>query len=141
MALGLDILSWLLLLAGGFFVVVGAAGVLRFPDVYTRMHAAGVTDTLGADLILVGLLLQVPDWITGVKLLLIVLFFVMPSPVATHCVAFAAYTGREAPLTGRLLLRQNVPLTDDRELDGSSADDEGMSPLQKAFAKTGEGGE
>lgn len=115
MGLVLDLLSWLLLLGGGFFVVIGALGVLRFPDFYTRTHAAGVTDTLGADLILVGLLLQVPDAMTAIKLLLILMFFVLTSPVATHSVAHAAYAGREAPLTGKLLLRQNVPLPLDRE--------------------------
>jgi multicomponent Na+:H+ antiporter subunit G len=111
MAIVLDILSFLLLIAGGGFVVIGAAGVLRFPDFYTRMHAAGVTDTLGADLILLGLLLQVPDVITAVKILLIIFFLLMTSPVATHSVAHAAYAGREAPLTGKLLLRENVPLS------------------------------
>lgn len=117
MAIVLDLLSWLLLLSGGFFVIVGALGVLRFPDFYTRIHAAGVTDTLGADLILLGLLLQVPDAMTAIKLCLILLFFVITSPVATHSVAHAAYAGREAPLTGKLLLRQNVPFAFDR--DGS----------------------
>ena len=107
----LDLLSWVTLLAGGFFVIVGAVGVLRFPDFYTRLHAAGVTDTLGADLILLGLLLQVPDVMTAIKLILIMFFILMTSPVATHSVAHAAYAGREAPLTGKLLLRQNVPLS------------------------------
>lgn len=110
MDLALDILSFLLLLAGGFFVIIGAVGVLRFPDFYTRTHAAGVTDTLGADLVLLGLLLQAPDAMTAIKLVLIFFFILMTSPVATHSVAHAAYAGREAPLTGKLLLRQNVPM-------------------------------
>ncbi|GGY54796.1 monovalent cation/H(+) antiporter subunit G [Parvularcula lutaonensis] len=110
MELLLDILSWPLLLAGGALVILGAVGVLRFPDFYTRTHAAGVTDTFGADLILLGLLLQVPDTMTGIKLVLIFLFMMMTSPVATHSIAHAAYAGREAPLTGKLLLRQNVPV-------------------------------
>lgn len=110
MALLLDLLSWPLLLAGGALVILGALGVLRFPDFYTRTHAAGVTDTFGADLILLGLLLQVPDTMTGIKLVLIFVFMMMTSPVATHSIAHAAYAGRYAPLTGKLLLRQNVPL-------------------------------
>jgi len=114
-SLALDILSFLLLIAGGIFVIIGSVGVLRFPDFYTRMHAAGITDTLGADFILLGLLFQAPDGITAVKLLLIVFFFLLTSPVATHSVAHAAYAGREAPLTGRLLLRQNVPMTAEQE--------------------------
>ncbi|MEM9810709.1 MAG: monovalent cation/H(+) antiporter subunit G [Pseudomonadota bacterium] len=117
MGIILDLLSWVLLLSGGFFVIVGAIGVIRFPDFYTRLHAAGVTDTLGADLILLGLLFQAPGAMVAIKLLLILFFFIMTSPVATHSVAHAAYAGREAPLTGKLLLRQNVPLTFDRPLD------------------------
>lgn len=119
----LDILSWIFLLAGGFFVIVGAVGVLRFPDFYTRMHAAGVTDTLGADLILVGLLFQVPDGMTAIKLILIIVFILLTSPVSTHSLAHAAYAGREAPLTGRLLLRQNVPIAVDE--DGLGDKEEG----------------
>ena len=57
----LDVASGLLLAAGCFFVLIGAIGVLRLPDFYTRMHAAGVTDTLGAELIILGLILQAGD--------------------------------------------------------------------------------
>lgn len=124
MATVFDVISWLLLVSGGFFVIIGAVGVLRFPDFYTRTHAAGVTDTLGADLILVGLLFQVPDGLTAAKLGLIIVFFLLTSPVATHSVAHAAYAGREAPLTGRLLLRQNVPIAaedDDESGSGEAA--------------------
>lgn len=113
MQIVLDILSWPLLLVGGFLVVAGAVGVVRFPDFYTRTHAAGVTDTFGADLVLLGLLLQAPDAMTAIKLVLIFFFLLMTSPVATHSVAHAAYAGREAPLTGKLLLRQNVPIAEE----------------------------
>ena len=41
----LEIISWAALLTGGFLIIIGGIGVLRFPDLYTRMHAAGVTDT------------------------------------------------------------------------------------------------
>lgn len=115
MALVFDLLSWVFLLAGGGFVVIGAVGVLRFPDFYTRVHAAGVTDTLGADLLILGLLLQAPDAMTAIKLLLIFGFLTLTSPVATHSVAHGAYAGREAPLTGKLLLRENVPMNGRRE--------------------------
>ena len=106
----LDVLSLIFLLGGGFFTIVGAVGVLRFPDFYTRIHAAGVTDTLGADLILIGLLIQAPGFMVAMKLFMILSLFLLTSPVATHSIAHAAYAGREAPMTGKLLLRQNVPL-------------------------------
>ena len=64
MSLALDIASWFLLLAGGAFCLVGALGMLRMPDFYTRIHAASVSDAVGAGLILTGLLLQ-----AGVELL------------------------------------------------------------------------
>ncbi|MEM6913062.1 MAG: monovalent cation/H(+) antiporter subunit G [Pseudomonadota bacterium] len=115
----LDVVSLVLLVAGGLFTIIGAVGVLRFPDFYTRIHAAGVTDTLGADLILLGLLLQATGFMVGIKLFLIIALFLLTSPVATHSIAHAAYTGREAPVTGKLLLRQNVPLSLDRLGDDS----------------------
>lgn len=58
MTLALDLLSWLALLGGLFFLAVGGIGLLRLPDFYTRLHAAGITDTLGAGLILLGLCFQ-----------------------------------------------------------------------------------
>ena len=58
MSVLVDLLSWLCLLAGGAFCVIGATGMIRMPDFYTRVHAASVIETLGAGLILLGLLLQ-----------------------------------------------------------------------------------
>ena len=67
----IDVLSGLALLGGVFFIVVGNVGMLRMPDFYTRMHAAGIIDTLGAGLILLGLMLQAGWTLITVKLLLI----------------------------------------------------------------------
>lgn len=86
----LDGLSWFCLLAGGAFCVVGAVGMLRMPDLFTRMHAASVVDTLGAGLILLGLLLQAPSWQVGAKLAVIMVLLVFTSPAATHALAKAA---------------------------------------------------
>ena len=62
----LDIGSWILLLAGSIFVLIGAFGILRLPDFYTRLHAAGLTDTMGAGLVLLGLLLQAETFTVGI---------------------------------------------------------------------------
>ncbi len=86
----LDILSGLLLAAGAVFLVSGALGMLRFPDFYTRTHAAGITDSAGAGLILLGLLPQVTGWEVAVRLLIIALFLVLTAPTATHILAHAA---------------------------------------------------
>jgi multicomponent Na+:H+ antiporter subunit G len=86
----LDAASWAFLVAGSFFVVVGAVGLMRMPDFYTRMHPAGMTDTLGFDLILMGLMLQAGLSLVTVKLLLIGAFLFFTSPTSTHAIANAA---------------------------------------------------
>jgi multicomponent Na+:H+ antiporter subunit G len=92
MTVWIDGLSWALLVAGGFFCMVGALGMLRMPDLYTRMHAASVVDTLGAGLVLLGLLLQAGWTLVAVKLLMIALIIFFASPTATHALAKAAMT-------------------------------------------------
>ncbi|MEM6648924.1 MAG: monovalent cation/H(+) antiporter subunit G [Pseudomonadota bacterium] len=92
-----DIISWGLFIAGSAFVCIGAVGVIRFPDFYTRLHAAGVTDTLGADLILLAMVFQAGDFITMVKLLLIFIFILLTSPVSTHAIAHAAFVTKVRP--------------------------------------------
>ena len=86
----LNLISASLLAAGSIFVLIGAFGLIRFPDFYTRLHAAGITDTLGAELILLGLMFQAGLSLVTVKLILISLFIFFTSPTATHAVANAA---------------------------------------------------
>ncbi len=82
---------------GLLFVLAGAIGVIRLPDFYTRMHAAGVTDTLGAELVILGLMLQAGDWQTVAKLALAALLLFLTSPTATHAVANAAHRAGQLP--------------------------------------------
>lgn len=91
------ILSGLLLYAGVFFVLVGNAGLLRMPDFYTRLHAAGLTDTLGAGLVLAGLAVHVGWSLAAVKLLLIILFLFITGPTASHALAKSALRGGLQP--------------------------------------------
>ena len=86
----LNVISAGLLAAGSIFVLIGAFGLIRLPDFYTRLHAAGITDTLGAELILLGLMFQAGLSLVTVKLILISLFIFFTSPTATHAVANAA---------------------------------------------------
>ena len=86
----LNLISAGLLAAGSIFVLIGAFGLITFPDFYTRLHAAGITDTLGAELILLGLMFQAGLSLVTVKLILISLFIFFTSPTATHAVANAA---------------------------------------------------
>ena len=85
----IDVLSGVLLAAGALFVLSGGVGLLRFPDFYTRIHPASVTDSAGTGLILLGLLL-VSTWDSAVRLLIILFFMAMTSPTATHALAHAA---------------------------------------------------
>lgn len=85
-----NILSWVLLLAGGVFVFVGGLGALRLPDFYTRMHATGLTDTMGTILILLGLLLQAGWALSAFKLATIGVFLLFTSPTAAYALANAA---------------------------------------------------
>ena len=86
--------------AGLFFVLAGTIGVLRLPDFYTRLHAAGMTDTLGAELILLALIFQADNVQMVLKLLLVAFFLFVTSPTATHAVAHAAYRAGLKPLLG-----------------------------------------
>lgn len=100
MNLIVDLLSWVLLMTGGFFLLSGGIGLLRLPDFFTRVHAAGVTDTMGAGAILVGLMFQAGPTQAFIKLVLIVLFMLFTSPTASHALAQAALHGGLKPRLG-----------------------------------------
>lgn len=86
-----EVVSWILLVTGGLFCVLGGVGILRFPDFYTRTHAASITDTLGAGLMLSGLMLQGGLSIPTAKLAMLLLFTLLASPTAAHALVKAAY--------------------------------------------------
>lgn len=89
-------LSLVLLLGGTFLGISGGVGIFRFPDFFARLHAAGVTDTLCAGLIIVGLMLHAGLTLISVKLAFVLLFLWFTSPVASHALARAAlYCGAE----------------------------------------------
>lgn len=98
MNLVINLVSWASLLVGGAFCVVGAVGMLRMPDFYTRVHAASLVDTLGAGFILFGLLLQAGFTLVAVKLLFIGALLLFTSPTGTHALARAAYERGLKPL-------------------------------------------
>ncbi|MBD3653563.1 monovalent cation/H(+) antiporter subunit G [Kangiella sp.] len=110
MAIFLDVVSWALLILGGFMCFSGAVGIHRFPDFFSRMHAAGVTDTLGSSLILIGLMLQTGWQATVlVKLALIFLFILLTSPTASHALAKAALHGGLRPKLGKPEVSDEIP--------------------------------
>ena len=100
MSVALDIASWALLLAGGSFCLVGALGLLRMPDFYTRVHAASVTDNVGSFAVLLGLALQAGLSLVTVKLVFIAALVFFTSPAATHALVKAARERGLKPLGG-----------------------------------------
>lgn len=89
----LDIISGLLLVAGAFFGLSGAIGLFKFPDFYTRVHSASVTDSIAVMFIIGGLLLQTSFDINTAKLVFIMLFLMITSPTASHALAKSARHG------------------------------------------------
>ena len=101
MNLVVDLASWALLAGGGALAVIGGVGVLRFPDFYTRLHAASITDTLCSALMLAGLALQSGWSLVSAKLFLVLVFLLLTSPSAAHAMAKAARHGGLEPVEGR----------------------------------------
>ena len=97
MSFALDIASWVLLTLGGLCILVGGIGALRFPDLFTRMHAASVTDSAGAILVLVGIMLQAGLSLATIKLAAILLFLLFTSPTASNALAAAAMLAGSKP--------------------------------------------
>jgi multicomponent Na+:H+ antiporter subunit G len=96
----IDSLSIALLLAGGGFFLAGTVGLLRFPDVYTRLHALTKADNLGLGLIVIGLMVRAESVAAAGKLLLIWLLVLTASGAASQLVAHWARARRIPPWTG-----------------------------------------
>jgi multicomponent Na+:H+ antiporter subunit G len=92
-----DVLSFVMLALGGFFVFLGGLGALRLPDLYTRMHAASLTDSFGTMLTLGGIMLQSGWSLATVKLLTILFFLMMTGPTASYALANAALLSVDDP--------------------------------------------
>lgn len=101
----IDIITVVLVLAGLFFFLGAVVGLIRFPDFYTRMHAAGKGDTLSTLLILSGLAVynlhhfSLASVLVSLKILLICGFIFITSPTATHALMDAGYEAGIKPWT------------------------------------------
>ena len=102
MELFIDTLSWITLTLGGLFVFIGGVGALRLPNLYTRMHAASLTDTMASILILVGLMLQAGLTLATLKLAAILAFILFSSPTASNALASAAILSGYQPQEGEV---------------------------------------
>ena len=103
----ISIISAVLMLTGLVFFLGGTIGILRFPDFYTRLHAAGKLDTLGSLLMMGGLALyslfpfSALSFLTSVKIILTVVFVFIASPTATHAIVDAGVRAGQRPWTGK----------------------------------------
>ncbi len=86
----INFLSWVFLSLGSFFVVIGAYGTFKFPDFWSRLQAASVTDSAGMILIMFGLCLQAGLTLITVKIIIIMVFLFITGPTSTHALANAA---------------------------------------------------
>lgn len=108
MAILLDIVTFICLVVGVISMLIGSYGLLKLPDMFSRMHAAGMVDTLGLGLIMVGLIFQAGFSLISFKLLLIVVIIINTGPAVTHALAQAALSSGMKPV-----------LHDDQREDGS----------------------
>lgn len=99
MEMTLYVLSWIFISSGIVFVLIGAFGLLTFPDFYTRVHAVSVTDTLGLILVMAGLMLQVPSWLVAAKLGCLTLLLLFSSPMSAHALVQSAWLDGVKPWT------------------------------------------
>lgn len=89
--LAIDVISTIFLLTGALIMIIGTAGLLKFPDFYTRMHATGKCDTLGQILIIVGCMIYEGFSFITIKLFLVTAFYLLAGPASTHALIKAGY--------------------------------------------------
>ncbi len=119
--------SWLLILSGSVFLIIGAVGTLRFPDFWSRLHAASVTDSAGMILLVAGMGLQAGIGLVAVKLVLIGVFLFLTGPTATHAIANAALVTGLRPPEGKGLIGAE-PAPPSPPVDDSEALDDADEP-------------
>ncbi len=115
----LDLAAGLLLLGGALLSVVAAVGLLRFPDVLTRMHSAAKPQVLGLVLVVLGVALRLRDPGVLGMLALVILFQLVTAPIASHMVGRAAVRGRRAVRTDLLTVDEVTGRLDDEEPRGA----------------------
>ncbi len=94
------VLSWAFIISGAFFALVGGLGILRFPDFWSRLHAASIAESAAVILLLFGMILQAGLTLIAVKLIIIGIFLFITGPTATHAVANAALVSGLRPKEG-----------------------------------------
>lgn len=86
------------MVAGAFFMVSGSLGILRMPDFFSRLHPAGVIDSFGAPLILLGAAVHFGFSFITAKIILLILLLLITNPTATHILSQSAIADKLKPL-------------------------------------------
>ena len=112
----LNVLSWGAIIGGGIFCIIGTIGIIRLPDVYCRMHAAGIVDTIGIGLILLGLAFQAGWSLALAKLAMIFIFILYTGPTSCHALCRAAAYGGVLPIHGEKSQDKEASLEEGKEI-------------------------
>ncbi|MEM9278613.1 MAG: monovalent cation/H(+) antiporter subunit G [Pseudomonadota bacterium] len=107
--IAVEALSWIFILSGCAFLLIGAMGTLRFPDFWTRLHAVSVSDSAGMILLITGMCIQSGFSLITAKLILIGIFLFITGPTSTHAVANAALVSGFAPQGKEVPKLENKP--------------------------------
>jgi multicomponent Na+:H+ antiporter subunit G len=111
----IDLASWACMILGSFFLIVGSFGLVRMPDIFTRMHAASVADTLGVGFLVLGMGLQAGFGLTTAKLIFLLALFVFTGPVVTHALAQACLRDGIKPILSSDRRERNVEQGEGRQ--------------------------
>jgi len=117
-------------LGGLFFLTVGTIGLLRLPDIYTRMHATGKCDTLGAGLMLMSLMILAPSWAVLVKYLLLVGLIIIINPTTAHIIANVAYRYGGMEMQGTVCVDFRRPADAGETTTDPTAVDQATAPVE-----------
>jgi multicomponent Na+:H+ antiporter subunit G len=93
----IELFSIISLILGCFFILSGSLGLIKLPDVFSRIHAAGLIDTLGSGFIVLALIIYSGFSLLSLKLLLIPIFLIFTSPVSSHAISLFAYESGHKP--------------------------------------------
>ena len=127
----ITILSWLFLAAGSFFYLVGALGLFRMPDVFTRMHAVSVSDTLGVGFLITGMAIDAGWSLNTARLVIILAILLFTGPIATHALAQAALLARVKPKLSDDRLKNSRRMSATRRAAGSTIRKKGRAGPSK----------
>jgi multicomponent Na+:H+ antiporter subunit G len=119
-----------LFLGGLFFLTVGTIGLLRLPDIYTRMHATGKCDTLGAGLMLMSLMILAPSWAVLVKYVLLVGLIIIINPTTAHIIANVAYRYGGMEMQGTVCVDFRRPVDAGETATDPTAVDQATAPVE-----------